>query len=236
MRTPLWGRPPARAQPARCFLPFHGAQLAHWSHPPRGSEQGLPPLSPSSRSVEARRCRSVPGGVRCPAPASEQGRYPPDWEGSPEQLGSSPGISRCRTHPSPSQGHLELAGGAGGPGLPEVPGTGRAPASQSFCNPAPWSPAQAASPAPTEPPSTPAPSGAGASHSPGPLSPSLRPGPRLSPVRPRVPLPNPGPVLRPLGFTVAFCCQRRARRNCWHCQKPCVHYDSPNIPLFLLFC
>lgn len=24
--------------------------------------------------------------------------------------------------------------------------------------------------------------------------------------------------------------------KCWHCQKPCVHYDSPNIPLFLLFC
>lgn len=40
----------------------------------------------------------------------------------------------------------------------------------------------------------------------------------------------------PPGFTVAFCCQRRALKNCWHCQKPCVRYDSPNIPLFLLFC
>lgn len=63
------------------------------------------------------------------------------------------------------------------------------------------------------------------------------PAPRASsPFGPEAAWPSPGPSSVPPGFTVAVCCQHRALKNCWHCQKPCVRYDSPNIPLFLLFC
>lgn len=47
---------------------------------------------------------------------------------------------------------------------------------------------------------------------------------------------NSGPSSVPPASQSHFACQRRALKNCWHCQKPCVRYDSPNIPLFLLFC
>lgn len=58
-------------------------------------------------------------------------------------------------------------------------------------------------------------------------------------------LPGPGLHLSPFLASSApslplvlqrFFLPAQGTEKCWHCQKPCVHYDSPNIPLFLLFC
>lgn len=45
------------------------------------------------------------------------------------------------------------------------------------------------------------------------------------------PWPKPGPGLCPPGFTVTFCCQRRALKNCWHCQNP-VCATTPQTSLY----
>lgn len=86
---------------------------------PEGASKAFPaPPSPSSRSVEARRCRSAP---RCALsrPSLRAGQVPARLGGKPRAAGVQPRKSvpvGHNTDPSPSQGHLELAGGAGAPG------------------------------------------------------------------------------------------------------------------------
>lgn len=171
MRTPL---PHPGAQPARCFLPLHGAQLARWSHPPRGSKQGLPP-SPSSCPVEARSCRRPPG-VPCPA-QPHTGQCPPTGRGAPSGWGpaqESFAAGHALTPPWP--GPPAVGRRCPRPGIPEVPGPGWALALQSLCSPAPWSPAQAASS----------------------LRPRARPAPAPAPPEPSGdPVPPPGPSALP---------------------------------------
>lgn len=61
----------------------------------------------------------------------------------------------------------------------------------------------------------------------------LEPGLHLGPRGPF--LPSSAPSLSPV-LQLVFFLPAQGTEKCWHCQKPCVHYDSPNIPLFLLFC
>lgn len=194
--------------------------------------------------------------MRCPAPATEQGRYLPTGREAQSGWGLAPGIihslqglrvpHRCPApgpDPSPSQVHLDrldVTEALDSRKCPPEDGLGSGfakllqPSSLDFL---PMSPLLL----PASPPCHPrAQWGRRPRADPRSLLDSSALASSLAlasrPSGPKSPWPSPGPVLRPLGCTVAFCCQRRALKNCWHCQKPRVRYDSPNIPLFLLFC
>lgn len=212
LTLPKWG---SKASPAKSFLTLSGGQELQES-----SQVCAVPPQPQSRA--GRTGREAQSGWG-PAPGitlSGQGLAPP-----------RAGSTWSWLHVTEALGSRKCLGNGLGSGFTKL-------LQPSCLDLLPTSPA---SPAPSEP-TLPlrSPVGQAATQTPGNLlGPSALPSSlalashRLGPTSP---WPNPGPVLHPLGFTAVFCCQRRALRNCWHCQKPRVRYDSPNIPLFLLFC
>lgn len=93
----------------------------------------------------------------------------------------------------------------------------------------------------TVPTLLPRPSGAGGlaqtpDEPPRPLIPSLKSGLSFSPFRPEVSLAQPWPVLCPPWLHSHILLPAQGTEKLLALPKPCVRDDSPNIPLFLLFC